>query len=156
MDHQERALALNPNDDLIVVQQGEVLTWLGRAEEGGEWIRRAMRLNPYHPERFWFHLARAQFVARKYAEAIESMHHITAPGGLHHALLAACYAQLGDGERAGAHAGAVLQRIPGFAIREHCLPLLHYRREADLEHHIDALRKAGLPESLPSADVPGK
>src|SRR5690242_20227802 len=29
--HQERALALNPNDDLIVVQQGEVLTW--RSEE---------------------------------------------------------------------------------------------------------------------------
>ena len=27
--HQERALSLNPNDDLIVVQQGEILTWLG-------------------------------------------------------------------------------------------------------------------------------
>lgn len=26
--HQERALSLNPNSDLIVVQQGEVLTWL--------------------------------------------------------------------------------------------------------------------------------
>ena len=32
--HQERALALNPNNDLIVVQQGELLTWLGRPEEG--------------------------------------------------------------------------------------------------------------------------
>src|SRR5208337_1858027 len=51
--HQERALSLNPNSDLIVVQQGEVLTWLGRPEEGIEWVRRAMRLNPYHPERFW-------------------------------------------------------------------------------------------------------
>jgi adenylate cyclase len=50
--HQERALSLNPNSDLIVVQQGEVLTWLGRPEEGIQWIRRAMRLNPYHPERF--------------------------------------------------------------------------------------------------------
>jgi adenylate cyclase len=28
-----------------------------------------MRLNPYHPERFWFHLARAQFVAKRYADA---------------------------------------------------------------------------------------
>ena len=51
--HQERALALNPNDDLIVVQQGELLTWIGRAEQGIEWIQKAMRLNPYHPERFW-------------------------------------------------------------------------------------------------------
>jgi adenylate cyclase len=28
--HQEQALALNPNYDLVVVQQGELLTWLGR------------------------------------------------------------------------------------------------------------------------------
>jgi hypothetical protein len=41
--------SLNPNSDLIVVQQGELLTWLGRPEEGIEWIKRAMRLNPYHP-----------------------------------------------------------------------------------------------------------
>jgi adenylate cyclase len=67
--HQQRALALNPNDDLIVVQQGEIMTWLGQGEEGIEWIRKAMRLNPYHPERFWFHLARAQFVAKRYADA---------------------------------------------------------------------------------------
>ena len=45
-------------------------TWLGRPEEGIEWIRRAMRLNPYHPERFWSHLGRAQYTARAYAEAI--------------------------------------------------------------------------------------
>lgn len=32
--HQKRALGLNPNDDLIVVQHGEILTWLGRPEEG--------------------------------------------------------------------------------------------------------------------------
>src|SRR5262249_22101845 len=57
--HQERALTLNPNYDLVVVQQGELLTWLGRPEEGIDWIRKAMRLNPYHPERFWSHLDRA-------------------------------------------------------------------------------------------------
>ena len=80
MYHQERALSLNPNDDLIVVQQGEILTWLGRPEEGIEWIAKAMRLNPYHPERFWSHLGRAYFGARRYAEAIEAFKHITALG----------------------------------------------------------------------------
>jgi adenylate cyclase len=146
MYHQQRALILNPNDDLIVVQQGEILTWLGQAEEGSEWIRKAMRLNPYHPERFWFHLARAQFVAKRYAEAIASLQRITTPDGLHHALFAACDAQLGNAGHVAAHAGEVLKRIPGFSIRGHCLPLLHYRREADLLHHLDALRKAGLPD----------
>ncbi|HEV7799908.1 MAG TPA: adenylate/guanylate cyclase domain-containing protein, partial [Burkholderiales bacterium] len=65
--HQERALALNPNYDLVVVQQGELLTWLGRPEEGIDWIKKAMRLNPYHPERFWSHLGRAYYCAEKYA-----------------------------------------------------------------------------------------
>jgi len=144
--HQQRALGLNPNDDLIVVQQGEILTWLGEADEGSDWIRRAMRLNPYHPERFWFHLARAQFAAKRYAEAIESLRRITVPDGVHHTLWAACDAQLGNAERAAAHVAEVLKQIPGFTIRRHCLPLLHYRREADRQHHLDALRKAGLPD----------
>ena len=144
--HQQRALALNPNDDLIVVQQGEVLTWLGQAEEGIEWIRKAMRLNPYHPERFWFHLARAQFASRRYAEAVESLRRIGAPDVLHHALFAACHAQLGEQEAAAAHTAQVLKRNPGFSVGIHCLPMLHYGRAADLAHHREAMRKAGLPQ----------
>ena len=144
--HQQRALALNPNDDLIVVQQGEVLTWLGQAEEGTEWIRKAMRLNPFHPERFWYHLARAQFVARRYADAIESLRHISAPDTLHHALFAACHARLDQTIDASARVAEVLRRVPDFTTREHCLPVLHYGRDADLAHHCDALRKAGLPD----------
>ena len=92
MHHQERALALNPNDDLIVVQQGEMLTWFGRGEEGAEWIRKAMRLNPYHPERFWNHLGRAYFVARRYREAAEAFARISQPTLAHLAWLAACRA----------------------------------------------------------------
>ncbi len=143
--HQQRALALNPNDDLIVVQQGELLTWLGQPEQGIEWVRKAMRLNPFHPERFWFHLARGQFAARRYAEAIDALHHITAPDALHHALMAACHAQLGQLADAAQHCTQVLKRIAGFSVAEHCLPLLHYLRESDLAHHRDALVKAGLP-----------
>ena len=144
--HQQRALNLNPNDDLIVVQQGEILTWLGQPEEGIEWIHKAMCLNPFHPERFWFHLARAQFAARLYAEAIESLRHITAPDSLHHALIAACHAQLGNDSTAVAHTKEVLKLVPDFSVRTHCLPILHYRRESDLAHHRESLLKAGLPE----------
>src|SRR2546426_6826722 len=38
--HQERALSLNPNDDLILVQNGEILPCLGRPEDGIEWIKK--------------------------------------------------------------------------------------------------------------------
>ena len=83
--HQERALALNPNYDLVVVQQGELLTWLGNPEEGIEWIRKAMRLNPHHPERFWSHLGKAHFTARQYGEAIEAFMHLSTTDYVHHA-----------------------------------------------------------------------
>jgi adenylate cyclase len=145
MYHQQRALSLNPNNDLIVVQQGEVLTWLGRPEEGIEWIRRAMRLNPYHPERFWSHLGRAQYTARHYADAIASYSKLTAPDDAQHAFMAASSAQLGDRVAAAAHVDEVLRRQPAFTIKNH-LKTLHYQQASDTEHVRDGLAKAGLPE----------
>jgi adenylate cyclase len=142
--HQERALALNPNYDLVVVQQGELLTWLGRPEEGIDWIRKAMRLNPHHPERFWSHLGRAYFVAGRYAEAIEAFSRVTRPDHTLHAFLAAALAQLGDATAAEAHAGKVLRLAPSFSVAAY-LSTLHYRYDSDREHHREALRKAGLP-----------
>ncbi len=142
--HQQRALSLNPNSDLIVVQQGELLTWLGRPEEGIEWVRRAMRLNPYHPERFWSHLGRAQYTARMYADAIGSFSKLTAPDYAHHAFLAAASAQLGNRVAADAHAREVLQRQPTFTVESY-LKTLHYRQPSDAEHVRDGLLKAGLP-----------
>jgi adenylate cyclase len=142
--HQERALSLNPNSDLIVVQQGEILTWLGRPKEGIEWIRRAMQLNPYHPERFWSHLGRAQYTARNYADAIESFSKLTAPDHTHHAFLAASSAQLGNRVAAAAHAREVLQRQQGFTVDGY-LQTLHYQQPSDIEQLREGLLKAGLP-----------
>jgi adenylate cyclase len=142
--HQERALSLNPNNDLIVVQQGELLTWLGRPEEGIDWIKRAMQLNPYHPERYWNHLGRAYYVARRYAEAAQAFARISAPDHTHHAFLAAAFAQMGDATAAAAHALQVTRKAPGFSAEAH-LETLHYQRLSDREHHREGLLKAGLP-----------
>ncbi|MCA1425646.1 MULTISPECIES: adenylate/guanylate cyclase domain-containing protein [unclassified Bradyrhizobium] len=142
--HQERALALNPNYDLVVVQQGELLTWLGLPEEGIDWIRKAMRLNPYHPERFWSHLGRAYYCAEKYAEAAEAFSRITRPDYTHHAFLAATFAQMKNAIAAGAHAAEVLKREPGFSVAAH-LATLHYKREPDRQRHEAGLIAAGLP-----------
>ena len=142
--HQGRALSLNPNDDLIVVQQGEILTWLGQPEEGIEWIRKAMRLNPYFPERFCSHMGRAFYMARQYEEAVEAFTRITAPDHTHNSFLAAAHAQMADDAAAEAHAKAVLKRDPEFTVGGY-LATLHYKRESDLDHHREGLLKAGLP-----------
>jgi adenylate cyclase len=144
LHHQQRALTLNPNDDLIVVQQGEILTWKGEPEEGATWIRKAMRLNPYHPERFWGHLGRALFSARRYAEAVEAVRHMSQFDAGQHASLAGCLAQLGDQDGAQQHVRLALLAAPGFSIAEF-VGTLHYFREADLAHVRESLLKAGLP-----------
>ena len=143
--HMQRALSLNPNDDLIVVQQGELATWLGQPEEGIEWIRKAMRLNPFHPPRFWSHLGRAYFVARRYAEAIDAVQHIATPDHFHLASLAACFAMLGDEAQARSRAAETLKRKPDFSVARDYVPTLHYKREVDLAHHRESLLRAGLP-----------
>ncbi|MGN1288154.1 MAG: adenylate/guanylate cyclase domain-containing protein [Bradyrhizobium sp.] len=142
--HQERALALNPNYDLVVVQQGELLTWLGRPEEGIDWIKRAMRLNPFHPERFWSHLGRACYCAEKYADAAEAFSRIMRPDHTHHAFLAATLAQMGNAVAATAHAAEVLKREPAFTVAAH-LATQHYKREPDRARYEAGLLKAGLP-----------
>jgi adenylate cyclase len=145
MYHQERALSLNPNDDLIVVQQGEILTWLGRPEEGIDWIAKAMRLNPYHPERFWSHLGRAYLGARRYAEAVEAFKHITVLDHLHRGALATCHAYLADDAAAHGHIREALKLQPDLRVETY-LATLHYKQGSDREHFRQGLLKAGLPE----------
>ena len=60
---------------------------------------------PLPCERFWNHLGRALFVARRYAEAVEAFSRgISKPDHAHHAFRAAALAQMGDATGAKAHA----------------------------------------------------
>ncbi|CTQ53750.1 DNA-binding transcriptional activator CadC [Roseibium album] len=141
--HQERALELNPNYDLAVVQMGEVLNWQGKAEEGIAWIRKAMRLNPHHPPRFWSHLGRAHFNARQYDKAIEAFGHLPSREPLQLAFLAACHAMKAENTEAKSYTTQLLQASPSFAVSDF-LQTMHYGRQEDLEHLSLGLTKAEL------------
>ncbi len=141
--HQDRALALNPNYDLVVVQMGELFTWLGRSEEGVEWIRRAMKLNPHHPARFWSHLGKAHFVGRQYGQAIEAFMHLSAMDAQQHAFVAACHGWLGDRTAASAHVARVRELDPALDTPA-LLATMHYANDADLQHLREGLAKAGF------------
>ena len=141
--HQDRALALNPNYDLVVVQMGELFTWLGQAEEGVDWIRKAMKLNPHHPARFWSHLGKAYFVGRQYGQAIEAFMHMANLDTLQHGFLAASYAWLGDKTAAAAHVGR-MRELDGKLDLERFLAPMHFAREQDLQHLREGLHNAGL------------
>jgi adenylate cyclase len=141
--HQDRALALNPNYDLVVVQMGELFTWLGHAEEGVAWIRRAMKLNPHHPARFWSHLGKACFVGRQYGQAIEAFMHMSNLDTLQHGFLAASYAWLGDKTAASAHVGRMRELDAALEL-ERFLATMHFACEQDLQHLREGLHSAGL------------
>ena len=103
-----------------------------------------MRLNPYHPERFWNHLGRAYYCAEKFAEAGEAFARITRPDYTHHAFLAAIFAQMGNAVAAAAHAAEAVKLEPGFSVAAY-LATQHYKQEADRARHEAGLLKAGLP-----------
>ena len=143
LTHQERALALNPNYDLVVVQMGELLTWMGQAEEGVEWIMKAMRLNPHHPARFWSHLGRAYFTSRDYEKAISAFLRMSDLDIPQLTFIAACHVGLGQMDQAERYAEKVREKDPGFETGTF-IATLHYAQETDKQHLRDALFAAGL------------
>ena len=143
--HQHKAHRLNPNYDIVVVQSGELLTWQGRPEEGIELIQQAMELNPLHPPRFWGHLARAHYTAKRYAEAISATGHIESPDMLQLAFLAAAYAGVDDHTQAE-HCVALAMRENTDLTINNLMTLQHYAREEDIQHFRDGLHNAGFTE----------
>lgn len=141
--HQERALALNPNYDLVVVQMGELLTWQGRPEEGAEWIRKAMRLNPHFPVRFWSHLGKAHFTARLYEQALTDFKRLPSTDAVQTGLVAACHSWLGNMQQAQDSVAQIRELQPEATV-EGLLAGLHYGRTEDQEHFCEGLRNAGL------------
>ncbi len=141
--HQERALSLNPNYDLVVVQMGELLTWSGRPEEGAEWIQKAMKLNPHHPARFWSHLGKARFCAKQYEQAVDDFAHLPTLDVTQNVFVAACHGWLGNEADAKRHVDAILAAEPDFKLDD-VVSMLHYANDEDLQHFVKGAKKAGL------------
>ena len=123
--HQDRALRLNPNDPRLVAQRGELLTWLGKAEEGLGMIETAMRLDPYESHARAHLLGRALFVLRRYDAAVEAYNMKTSPRAGHLADLAACYAQLGKEAEARAQVETALKLNPALTISSYVAELYY-------------------------------
>lgn len=143
--HHERAFMLNPNDVRIVAQRGELLTWVGRPEEGAEWVKKAMRLDPFAMHKRAHLLGRALYATRRYAEALDAFKEIPTPRYTHLADMAACHAQLEETAAAEARAAELLRLKPSFSTRAY-VARLHYVKPEHRAHHSEGLYKAGLPD----------
>ena len=141
----EKALELNPNDADVLAETSFHLAWVGRAEEGIDNVKTAMRLNPRHPDWYLWGLGVAYYDARRYEEAAATLANRKSPNLKSNLYLAAAYAQLGRQVEAQATVQKILLENPESSIKlwGRAQP---YQHEADLNHYIQGLRKAGLPE----------
>jgi len=113
--HQERSLFLNPNDDRTVCAMGEILAFAGRAEEAEQWVRKSMRLNPYHPPRYWTHLARALFHQHRFEEALDSLEQVRKARLDDLGYRVAASVAVEDTDAVRINVAQLLDRFPGFS-----------------------------------------
>ena len=139
--HQERGLFLNPNDDRSVCAMGEFLSFMGRCEEADAWIRKAIRLNPYHPPRYWSHLARALFHLGRLRDAQDTLGNISAPRVRDRAYAVAISHALGGVAASAPQVAALREAKPDFDVARF-VAALPYSSHADRGALLDALTRA--------------
>ena len=156
-NHFQRAMILNPNDPDIAAFRADVLVYLGRWEEALEWINKAKRLNPFHPEYYDWYRALVLYSAHQYEQAVKAIKEMMNLDRWHHAYLAACLGQLGRLEEAREEATMFInirekelvergEPVPASALDLALERADRYRNQDDRDHFLDGLRKAGFPE----------
>jgi adenylate cyclase len=144
--HATRGVELNPANQWNQADLGSVLCHIGRAEEGLEMLRNARRADPYFgPPWYWRSLGFAQFVLRRYADAVPDFERGAASYLWALATLAGCCAKLGQVERAREIVAKCLAFRPGATI-DRLVAKVPFRDAGDIAHLTECLRLAGMPE----------
>ncbi len=144
--HQERALFLNPNDDRSIYSMGEILSFMGRHEEAEGWVRKSMKLNPYHPERYWTHLARPLFHQGRYRDALDALDHISRPRTDDQIYRLASLARLEEVAMCKKLLADLREELPDLSV-QHFAESLPYELESDRRDLLNAIKSlnAGRP-----------
>lgn len=138
----ERASKLNPNDADLMSDMADALAHSGRSEEAIDLLHKAMRLNPFYPDQYIWHLGGAYFNLKRYDEAIQTIKTMQNPTEGRR-ILAASYGHLGMNDNAEAEAKRVLEAHPNFNV-ERWASVQPDKVPDDVEHFVEGLRRAGL------------
>jgi adenylate cyclase len=142
----EKAVALNPNSAFAHFILGKTLFFAGRCEESIPEYKKAMRLNPISPNNHLWSLGLSYAYTGQYDEAITWCEKAVSqkPNDLlARMMMAVVYSLSGRDEEARAETAEILRIQPKFSLKKFEKKLT-YKREADRERFLDALRKAGL------------
>ncbi len=147
LHHTQRGFEMNPANQWNRADFGIVLSHLGRAEEGLEMLQDARRADPYFgPGWYWRGLGTAQFVLRRYADAVPDFERGVTNNSLWAlAILAGCCANLGHSERAREMVARCLAAQPAATV-DKLVAKVPFKDAGDSRHLAECLRLAGMPE----------
>jgi adenylate cyclase len=146
----ERALELNPNLAMAYCARSLAAAFGGRPEDAVADALKALRLSPQDPFRFAFLnlLTLSHYASRNYEAAADAAMQLSGVAPEHpfgYFNLAAAYGQLGRLQEARHALQQGIQVHPDFS-QEFIAAAWPYKDAADLEHFVEGLHKAGLPE----------
>ncbi len=144
----KKALALEPRDADTLAGLADVLRFSGGAEEAVGLLKTAMRLDPFYPAWYEFHLGHVLFNTGRYEEAITALKRGAERNSNYPAFplfMAASYAMLGREKEAREAAAEVLRINPRFSIKAYTAYVPFTTKEY-LDREVSAFRKAGIPE----------
>ncbi len=148
-----------------ISNEAESMAWcgyayllLGQHEKASEIVLEAIQLDPFHAPALDWVLGQVTFFTGNYAETIRTLIGEALLNSLAHAFLTSAYAHLGKIEEAQSALAKFISvrheefssrnlRVAGNTINSLAGAYKRmWRRDADWEHLVDGLRKAGLPD----------
>ncbi len=146
-------MALNPHYPDLAMLLSFYEFWSGNPEAGLAKVKEAMRLDPFG--HYGIPLGIAHYSLRNYEDAVAALNTVRAKLPEVIAWRAASYARLGQDEQARSAAEEFVKFASagmaecGASLPESWLDFqaqrAPYKRQEDLDHYLDGLRKAGLP-----------
>jgi adenylate cyclase len=144
-NHIDVARRLNPNDPDIMASEATLEAFAGIPLKALDLIDRARKFSPIPPNWYYETWGVALYSLKRYAEAAEVLERRTAERAYVYSYLAACYAQLGNLEKAKAAVQERLRLQPDFSLREWAT-VEPFESQERLNHMREGMHKAGLPE----------
>ena len=139
------ALKLDPNHADAWAELSDISVLKGRITDALAQVNKAFRLNPHPPVWYYLLLGQAQYAAKDYAAAIETLRHESTYRTGSRRILAAALAMTGRMEEAKHEAEMFMLSNPHFTIG-HWLGTHPFRDEAVKAQFSEGYLKAGLPQ----------
>lgn len=138
----QEAETLNPHSADLLVNHADALSHLGDAESGWQRFQRALELNPFPPDHYWWIGSSIALRRRDFVGAIDLCHKMTADQTPLR-VLAASYGLLGNYELARQYGRRLRETYPGVTALE-MANMAPDRKQEDVKLVTEGLRLAGI------------